>query len=370
VPVDPAALAALGMADVELVAVTANNSLGTAAFWAGDHAAADRHLRAAVHQDLPALALSQLNATAYRTLLICERGELAEARRSALEVVSTASESGLQRTAQVVAAYLTMARVALDRNDDGEVDEWLGRVAEVESVAPEPHVRLAAALLLAARRETAGDRELALLGLRTTTAQLGGWDPPHGLKDQLLSTRARLLTRSGDHAAARRLVRELGTPTTAGAVLASARLSLLLGDGSAAAAARNRIDPASHPRARVDTAVLDALLADAAGNEEGAQGHLEDALVAAAPSGMRWTFLADAAQLRPLLERRRERGTLSPRSRSTSWGGWPAGRAPTPRPSGRTSTHSPNVSGPSCATSRDRRPPARSPRSSSSRSTR
>ena len=58
---------------------------------------------------------------------------------------------------QAVAAYLALAWVSLDRGEPEGVDRWLARVAEVEAVAPEPHVRLAAATLNALRRAGSGD---------------------------------------------------------------------------------------------------------------------------------------------------------------------------------------------------------------------
>jgi uncharacterized protein HemY len=67
---------------------------------------------------------------------------------------------------QPLGAYLSLARVALDRGGTEEADEWLARIADVQALAPEPHVRLAAAIILATRREAAGDPESALTCLR------------------------------------------------------------------------------------------------------------------------------------------------------------------------------------------------------------
>ena len=311
VPVDTAVLAGLGMAGAEIVPVTVNNSLGTAALWAGDLADADRYLRAALIADLPTPALPQLNAAAYLALLKCERGELDAAEEQAREVIAEAAAAGFASTAQVVGAYLTLARVALDRGDPGEVDDWLGRVADVESIAPEPHVRLAAALVLAARREAVGDRERALSGLRATAARLGSWNPPQALKEGWLSSEAGLLARSGNSAKARSRLEELGTATTAVGSLASARVFLLLGDVPAAMAARAQVEAIDHPRGSVDTALLDVLLAVAAGDQEGALERLEDAVAAAAPWTLRRAFLVEATELRTLLERLVDRGTVA-----------------------------------------------------------
>jgi len=187
----------LGIAGAEILLVSVHNTLGTAALWAGDLADADQHLRAAVETRLASPALAQLNAAAHRALLITEQGELKAAEASALQAVSTASAAGWEHTAQVVAAYLAMARILLDRDDPGGIDHWLSRIAGVQAVAPEPHIRLSAALVLAARREAAGDRERSLIGLRATLAELEGWSPPVPLQEQRLGYEARLLAVPG-----------------------------------------------------------------------------------------------------------------------------------------------------------------------------
>ena len=95
-------------------------------------------------------------------------------------------------------------------------------------------------------------------------------------------------------------------------MIAAARVHLLLGDLEAATAVRAHAAPAVHVRGRVTTAVLDALLAAAAGHEHRATDHLENALATAAPWTLRRPFLAEAGPLRPLLERRIETGTAVP----------------------------------------------------------
>ncbi len=167
VPVEAGALAALDMVGAEMVPVFVNSNLGGAAYWAGDLVTAERHLAAAADVELDDHVPTKLNAMAYRALLRCERGELDAAEAAARNVIATASSAGLVNAPQVVGAYLTMARLALDRGVANDADEWLGRVAEVEAVAPEPHVQVAAAALLAIRREAAGEREAALAALRT-----------------------------------------------------------------------------------------------------------------------------------------------------------------------------------------------------------
>ena len=313
-PVAADALAALGMAGAEIVPVVVANNRGTAALWAGDLDGAERYLTAAMHVDLDGLAIPQLNAMAYHCLLRCERGELDPAEAAARRVIDTASAAsaaGLAPAVQPLGAYLTLARVALDRGGTDEADEWLARIADVQALAPEPHVRLAAAIILATQREAAGDREAALTCMRAQDYP-AHWRPPPGLRERWLTTEAALLARAGDGPAASQLLQRMGPAGTQEGMIAAARVHLLLGDLEAATALRAHAAPAVHVRGRVTTAVLDALLAAAAGHEHRATDHLENALATAAPWTLRRPFLAEAGPLRPLLERRIETGTTVP----------------------------------------------------------
>jgi LuxR family maltose regulon positive regulatory protein len=160
------------------------------------------------------------------------------------------------------------------------------------------------------RREAAGDREAALGGLRAL-GDLGGWRPPAGLRERWMLTEAALLARAGSGAAAGQLLQRMGPAGTPAGVIGTARVHLLLGDREAATTVRASAGPADHVRGRVTTAVLDALLAAAAGDEDRASDHLEDALTAAMPWTLRRPFLAEE-DLRPLLERRIEGGSAVP----------------------------------------------------------
>jgi LuxR family maltose regulon positive regulatory protein len=312
VPVDAVTLAGLRISHAELIPVTVHNSLGTAALWAGDLAAADRCLRLATEVRLLQPAVSQLNAATHAALLRAERGELDPARDSAQEAIAAASAAGWETMPQAVAAYLTMASVALDRGEPGGVDEWLGRIEEVEAAAPEPHIQLAAALLLAGRREAAGELERALSGLQATTALLDTALLPRALTERWLHTEATLLARAGDPARSQAVLDRLGAVVTPAAMPARARLHLLLGDPAAGAALRAGIPAADHPRGKTEVALLDTLLASASKDETTALDRLEDALAAAAPWSLRRTFLTGEAELRDLLTRRVERGTIAP----------------------------------------------------------
>ena len=162
-------------------------------------------------------------------------------------------------SAQVVAAYLTLAWVALDRDDRPEVDGWLGRVAEVETVMPEPHMQLAAAALSALRRCDDGDPVGALSELRLTTARLAGSAPP-ALTDRLTFVEADLLCRIGDVENAGAALAGLhGQPTRASA-RALARLHLCQGDPEAAQQALAQVpNDGTTVRGQIEGAILRSL---------------------------------------------------------------------------------------------------------------
>ena len=123
-------LATLGLAAWDVVPLIVLGNAGTAAFWTGDPAEAEKHLRPLWTIDPSGGVLRpQLNAAAHLALLHCERGDLDAAQNEAHAVVEHATDAGWTVSAQVVAAYLTLAWVALDRDDHPEADRWLARVA-------------------------------------------------------------------------------------------------------------------------------------------------------------------------------------------------------------------------------------------------
>jgi LuxR family transcriptional regulator, maltose regulon positive regulatory protein len=304
VPQEPTALARLGMAAAEIVPVVVLNNLGTAELWAGDLSRAAEYLNATMDHGTDGPTLPHLNATAHLALLRCERGELVAAEAAARDVAVTAAGLGWDKTPQAVGAYLAMARILLDRDELADLDHWLQQVAEVESVGPESHIRLAAALVVAARRSAAGDAEAALTGLRVTCQELEPWTPPRGLAEQWMLAEATLLVRLADPVGARRLLSVLGPPRTDAGVVALARVHLLLGDVPVLPAM-----PDAGPRISVGVHLVEALQASLAGAHERGLDRLEEALLAAAPSRLRRPFLVEAAELRTLLDQRIDHGS-------------------------------------------------------------
>lgn len=311
VPTDPVTLAGLGLARAELVPALVKNFLGVAALLAADLVTAERDLGAAASVGVPRPG-SQLNAAAHLSLVHCARGELGPAQRAAMDVVRWAEEAGVEGTGQVVAAYLAMAHVALDRMHPEEFDTWFGRTAAVEAVGAEAHVRVEAVLLLAAQREAAGEREQALTALRAGATELDLATMPRRIRERWSLAEAGLLADPGVPQQARAVLDRLGRPGTTAARLATARLWLQLGDLPSALAVRAGVEPERHPRGTVDAALLDTALAVASEDEETALDRLEDALAAAAPWYLRRPFRSEVLDLRPLLERRLEQGTVAP----------------------------------------------------------
>ena len=179
VPDDPRTLSGLGLAGWDVIPLLVLSNAGTAELWTGDLAEAEKHLRAAVDTtQWSGLLRPHLNAASQLALLLAERGDLDAAQADAQAAVQRATEAGWAVSAQAVAAYLALAWVSLDRGEPEGVDRWLARVAEVEAIAPEPHVQLAAAALNALRRADAGDLEGARKGLRAATTWTGGERAP------------------------------------------------------------------------------------------------------------------------------------------------------------------------------------------------
>lgn len=311
VPVEPGPLAALGMADGEIVPVVVHNNLGVAAMWSGDPEGAERHLTAAVEADVPGVVLAQLNAGSYRALLRAERGELDLAETEALEVLTSATAAGLGDTVQVAAAHLALIQVALDRAETGDADDRLARLSELVNVGSEPHVRLAAAVLGASRRAVSGHHEAALTLLQ---AQLGTDGPraPRVLTERAALIEAMLLTRSGEPDLAARRLAELGPPRTRTGRADAAFLQLRLGNVHAAEELRAGLAAAPTVRVQVQVLLLDALLAVDAGEPHRARRLCDEALLAALPLGLRSPFLVDPERLRPLLQACLEHGTAAP----------------------------------------------------------
>jgi LuxR family transcriptional regulator, maltose regulon positive regulatory protein len=309
---DPVELAGLGMSGWDLIRILILSNRGTAELWLGELDAAGIHLRAAFEAEPEqGVLLPHLNAQAHLALLACERGELTSAHAQAEAVIARAAAAGAAATAQVVPAYLALTWIHLDRDEAGEAEHWLGRVDGVEAVAPERHVQLAAAVLLA-RYRAEDDPEGALDGLETSTRALAGAPLPAASLDRSLVVRAELTGRLGGTERVRALLAGLHSHVSPEAVTAAAGLHLLEDRPDAAEKVLAALDPdLTTVRTEVTSQVLRALSAAARDEVTPALRFLDRALRLAAPHRLRRPFIDRAAGLRGLLARRVERGTVS-----------------------------------------------------------
>ncbi|MDD7942484.1 LuxR C-terminal-related transcriptional regulator [Actinomycetospora lutea] len=313
VPVEVPVLARCGIADARMVPVVAINNLGTSEFWLGDTAAAAAHLHEAAEAQLGRPSLPQINAMAHLALLACARGELDLAETRARDAVEAARAEGWPRAVQVAPAYLTLATVALDRDDLERVDAWLVPLAEEETVR-EPHVRLARSLLLADRRERVGDLAGALAELRAATADGTPWVPPPPLAERRALTEATLLALDGHTGAAGAVVDEHGPAATEDGrvALAALRLRLERCEPTEITTSIGPLATAGAPRTSVGAAIVVALAEDLAGHGHRASSVLDRALLTAAATGLQRPFLTGPG-LTPLLHAAAMRGGVAGR---------------------------------------------------------
>ena len=332
-PVAADALAALGMAGAEIVPVVVANNRGTAALWAGDLDAAERYLTAAMHADLDGLAIPQLNAMAYHCLLRCERGELDPAEAAARRVIDTAAAAGL-----ATAVHVGRRLPDLGAGDPRPRRHGRGRrMARAHRGRPGPGAGTA---------RPAGRRDHPRDPARGGGRPRGGTRGPAGAgRPRALAPAARFartvadsprppFSRApGDGAAAAQLLERMGPAGTPEGMIAAARVHLLLGDLEAATAVRAHAAPAVHVRGRVTTAVLDALLAAAAGarapgdrSPRERPGHRRALDVAPTLPGRGGTAAA------PARASHRDAEPPCRDSRSTCSNGHPASPWPTPSP--------------------------------------
>ncbi len=310
IPDDPGELAALGLSGWDLIRVLLLSNRGTAELWLGELDAAETHLRATVEAE-PAgsVVLPQLNALAHLALLACERGDLTSACSTAHDAITRATAVGSELTPQVVTAYLALAWVHLDRGEPTEVEQWLRKVDEVEASAPEPHVQLTAAVLLARHRAVA-DPGAAQLGLQADARRLACSTLPLRLQDRCRLVEAELAALLDEPELAGSALAELHAPRSAEAMTVAAAVRLHQRDLDGAEAHLTAVGAAPTTlRTRVTADILRALSASVREDGERALRSLDRALLAAAPQEMRRPFLDRAGGLGGLLARRVELGT-------------------------------------------------------------
>lgn len=168
VPVDAQELQASGLADWTVIRVLVLSNVGSSEVWLGRTRAAIGHLRTAGEVKGWETLQPAINARSHLALAYWIRGDLDSAVSTAQGAIDAASRCGIADAPQSTAAYLTMAGVALDRDERDAATGWL-EVAE--PTAREPHTILACQLLLARVLAARGDGYEAVKLARTAVGR-------------------------------------------------------------------------------------------------------------------------------------------------------------------------------------------------------
>lgn len=282
-PVDPAALGDLGLADWAAVHTLLINNLGAAELWTGDRDAARGHLLDAVRLgSAQSLALPTLNAQAHLAYLSWTGGELTEAETMARRALDGFVAIGLRDALQARCAFLALAGVAVDRDQLDDARRWLDLA---DSFPGEPQTEFAAELMSARLLAARGRLFEAVTAIRNSRTRRLTSPLPEFMITQSVVLEAQLLAGAGNAAEARRA---LVPPVVQGAV-----------------------EPDT-VRGRVETRLAQMRRLLAADRRQAALDELELALAAAAPERLRQPFLAQPELMAGLLAARVQLGTRHP----------------------------------------------------------
>jgi LuxR family maltose regulon positive regulatory protein len=308
IPIDPHVLSALGLESWDAIRVVALGNMGGSELWLGELDEAREHLRLATAAAGVTL-LPRLNARAHQALLDWHTGHLADAAQTAEETVGEFSRIGMPLVSQCLCAYLALTGIALDRDELDVVDRWLDLATDT---AIEPHALLAVSMFRARREAASGRLDQALAAIQAGRQKTLDAPVPAAVVDRAVLLEADLCHRAGNRAQAHRLAAGIGDPARHAwpAVRHRARTSL---DEGNLASEHPAVWPApTNLREAIETHLLGAQWASAAGDDERAMGLLEKALAAAAPHTIRRVFLDESPMIAPLLSKRLELGTRIP----------------------------------------------------------
>ncbi|MGC5290685.1 LuxR C-terminal-related transcriptional regulator [Micromonospora sp. DT231] len=273
---------------------------------------------------------TELVATSRAALLLAVRGELRAAEQAAREALGMPPCRGWSCRLDCAYAYLALAQVALLRDQPDEAVANLnlagpalgvtgGRSGGPDpdadgwptAVRGEPVAAAVAALCRAHLHRDSGDPAAGQRLLVRTREALVDKPSAVELTGLLRAAEAELRAERGDLDAARDLLADAGTdPVLA---VAAAKVELLAGD---AAAAGRRLPGWEAPAAtawplpaRLDAGLLDAVLAERAGDGRRAGRLLEQVLDLAGPQGCRRVFTHAGGPVRDLLAAHLDAGT-------------------------------------------------------------
>ncbi|MFW0793560.1 LuxR C-terminal-related transcriptional regulator [Gordonia sp. CPCC 205515] len=266
-PHDSGALSSVGLADWPALQALILGNLGVSELWSLDSGCARAHLEAAALTDVGHRVLRPvINAQAHLAYLRWECGELSEAAKMARRTVRVVEEAGSPGMVQVTAAYLALAGVALERDDQDAAQAWLVRAEETNR---EPHTTFAMDLMRARLAFAQGDPVAAATIVQQATTSVDVVPVPDGLQHRAAYLHDSIVKVAG------------GQPTCA--------------------------EHEDSLRARLRSHLTLATCVEA---EHGRRLEaLESALALAAPQELRRPFLDATPVLRPLLTDRIEKGS-------------------------------------------------------------
>lgn len=308
VPIDPQVLATLGLQSWSAIRAVVLGNTGISELWLGDLDRAREHLSLA-SSGADGMLFPRLNAHAHSALLHWLSGDLTKAAQVAQDTVAEISRAGTPVAVQAVCAYLTLAGVAVDRDELDVADRWLDLADES---AIEPHAALAAGMLRTRREAAAGRSDSAVRVVRAARAKVADMPVPVNIVDGAVLLEAELVRRGGNRAEADRLASSISAASRSGWAAVRYRVHAALDVGDATAEPVAGWPEADNLRDAVERNVLGARCSAASGDSERALADLELALTAAAPQAIRRPFLDESATLAPLLSELVRLGTQVP----------------------------------------------------------
>ncbi|MFI5924980.1 LuxR C-terminal-related transcriptional regulator [Micromonospora sp. NPDC051543] len=298
--------------DADLRAFT-GTALGLVGMSAGGLPAA-RFVRARAAAREAGRPRTELVAASRTALLLAVRGDLRAAERTAHDALGMPPCRGWSCRLDCGYAYLALAVVALYRDQPEEVAANLALAAPAIDPGDEPVAAAVLALCRAGLARDAGDPAAAqrlLVGAREALP-----DEPAAaeLSSLLRAAEADARAERGDLDAARDLLADVtGDPATPALDVALARVELRAGDlGAAGRALPDWQGPpaAAWPLSvRLDAGLLEAVLAERAGDGRRAGRVLEQVLDLAGPQGSRRAFTRAQPSVRDLLAAHLDAGT-------------------------------------------------------------
>jgi LuxR family maltose regulon positive regulatory protein len=276
-------------------------NLGTGLLWSGQVTAAARVLSdGLVAAEGAGVDAARINTLSHLGVAAAERGELRPAGDYASQAVDLVVARGWAPLPQAAAAYLTLSTLSLQRNNIAEAQNLLrqGHAASRRERASRSALGLAQARLDAALGRVEAAREV----LTRLSDELVDWQPPTLLSRWWAITEAEVELAAGDPASAANKVRPASDrePPFAHERVCLARALLMGGDAAAAeeALAPLRSDGVDKPdqSSQVEMWLLTALAADALGEDNRATEAMRNAVLAAAPDGVRRPFVLLAGE--------------------------------------------------------------------------